>query len=46
MFLIPATRRYAVTAVLMDYGTLVLLLSIPLLAREFFKTRARNSSHS
>ena len=42
MFLIPATRRYTATAIFIDYGTLVLLLSIPVLARRFLKARARS----
>ena len=40
--LLPPTRHYAWAAILTDYGTLVLLYSLPRLVRETWETSERN----
>lgn len=38
MFLLPATRRYCWTAVILDYGTLAFLFAVPRLVQELWST--------
>ena len=40
--LLPATRNYAWAAILVDYGTLILLYSLPRLVREAWETSRYN----
>ena len=42
MFILPATRFYCWSALILDYGTHALLLMFPILIREFWSTRRFN----
>jgi len=42
MFILPATRMYCWTAVILDYSTLAFLVAFPRLAQEFWRTTRFN----